>query len=149
MKQRIDVGCRSTLSDRTSGKANHGTNPCPRPCLTKAEDQLYIIETSHTALEQWVWPVYELQMSTHHLMPTTLTLIAAVSASKKIMQQLGASFESVECACKRWLHDVCVSDIEKNSDRNYCVYSVLLYTMQLFLIFLNNCDLNNSYTKTR
>ena len=65
------------------------------PCLTKREDQLYIIETKHTALERWVWPVYELQMSTDHLVPTWSTLIDAVSASKKIMQQFGASFESV------------------------------------------------------
>ena len=114
MKQRIDVGCphvsmqwytnllspHSTLYNRTSGKANHGTSPGLRPYLTK-EDQLYIIVTKHTALEQWVWPVYELQISTDHLMPTRSTLIIdAVSASKNIMQQfkLGASFEWVEFA---------------------------------------------------
>ena len=31
-------------------------------------------------------------------------------------EQLGTGFEWVECACKRWLHEVCVSDIEINSD---------------------------------
>ena len=72
MKQRIVVGYphgsmrwytnllspHSTLYDRTSGKGNHGTSPHPRPFLTKGEDQLHIIETKHTVLEQWVWPVY-------------------------------------------------------------------------------------------
>ena len=31
-------------------------------------------------------------------------------------QELGTDFEWVECACKRWLHEICVSDIEINSD---------------------------------
>ena len=31
-------------------------------------------------------------------------------------QELGTGMEWVECACKRWLHEVCVSDIEINAD---------------------------------
>ena len=31
-------------------------------------------------------------------------------------QELGTGFEWLECACKRWLHEVCVSDIEINAD---------------------------------
>ena len=31
-------------------------------------------------------------------------------------EELGTGLEWVECACKRWLHEVCVSDIEINSD---------------------------------
>ena len=31
-------------------------------------------------------------------------------------QELGTGYEWVECACKRWLHEVCISDIELNSN---------------------------------
>ena len=31
-------------------------------------------------------------------------------------QELGYGFEWVVCACKRWLHEVCVSDIEIDAD---------------------------------
>ena len=31
-------------------------------------------------------------------------------------QELGTGFEWVECVYKRWLYEVCVSDIEINND---------------------------------
>ena len=42
-----------------------------------------------------------------------------------------------------------VSDIEKNSDGSYCVYSALLFCILCDSSLFIDCDLNKSYTKSR
>ena len=49
-------------------------------------------------------------------------------------QELGTGFEWVECACKRWLHEICISDIEINSDGKELLCPSVVFKYALFCI---------------